>query len=185
MSRPRIYGNESRFRSAVARYIDGAEDLLEQAIGVRKRFDAWVEEWRKDSEHRPRHNRTDVRPADDVRRGSRRAPRSPSAERCGAAHRARLERSRYGSARPRTTESAPQGEPPQLDRTVRRRDEPSFQGQGRPGQGEVDRLRLLRSTKRRLGGRLSGRHNPAIPAHVDDRSRTPGDAFRRLTLTYR
>ena len=40
MKRPRIYGNEARFRAAVARYIDSAEELLDQAVGVRNRIAA-------------------------------------------------------------------------------------------------------------------------------------------------
>jgi abortive infection Abi-like protein len=40
VKRPRIYGSETRFRSSLARYISTAEDLLDQAVGVRKRIDA-------------------------------------------------------------------------------------------------------------------------------------------------
>jgi Abortive infection C-terminus len=40
MKRPRIYGDEARCRRALARYISGAEELLDQAEGVRKRVEA-------------------------------------------------------------------------------------------------------------------------------------------------
>lgn len=38
MKRPHIYGSEDRCRAALKRYIDGVEDLLGQAVGVRKRI---------------------------------------------------------------------------------------------------------------------------------------------------
>lgn len=57
---PRIYGNESKCRAAVARYIARAEELLDQAQGVKKRLAAednsiwgsmleypWVEDFRR------------------------------------------------------------------------------------------------------------------------------------------
>lgn len=37
MKRPRIYGSEDKCRAAVARCIQNAEELLDQAVGVRKR----------------------------------------------------------------------------------------------------------------------------------------------------
>jgi hypothetical protein len=40
VKRPRIYGNEARFRAALKRHISGAEELLDEAIGVRKRIEA-------------------------------------------------------------------------------------------------------------------------------------------------
>ena len=40
MTRPRIYGDESRARAAVARYIRSADDLIDQAEGVRKRLES-------------------------------------------------------------------------------------------------------------------------------------------------
>jgi hypothetical protein len=39
MTRPRIYGDETKCRAAVARYIGRGEELLAQAAGVRKRMD--------------------------------------------------------------------------------------------------------------------------------------------------
>lgn len=57
---PRIYGNESKCRAAVARYIERADELLDQAQGVKKRVVAedsslwasmleypWVEDFRR------------------------------------------------------------------------------------------------------------------------------------------
>jgi hypothetical protein len=38
MKRPRIYGSEGRCRAALARYLSGAEELLDQAEGLRKRI---------------------------------------------------------------------------------------------------------------------------------------------------
>jgi hypothetical protein len=43
VKRPRIYGNETRCRAAVARYIESAEEILDQADGVRKRIAALSE----------------------------------------------------------------------------------------------------------------------------------------------
>jgi len=40
LKRPRIYGSETRCRTAVARYINGAEELLDRAVGVRNRVAA-------------------------------------------------------------------------------------------------------------------------------------------------
>lgn len=40
MKRPRIYGSEGRCNAAVARYVRGAEELLDQAEGVRNRMAA-------------------------------------------------------------------------------------------------------------------------------------------------
>jgi hypothetical protein len=40
MKRPRIYGNEGRCKALIARYIAGADDLLDQAEGVRNRVTA-------------------------------------------------------------------------------------------------------------------------------------------------
>lgn len=38
MKRPRVYGNEGRLRSGLARYLQGVEELLDQAEGVRNRI---------------------------------------------------------------------------------------------------------------------------------------------------
>jgi hypothetical protein len=40
MKRPHIYGDETKCRAALSRYIKTGEDLLAQADGVRKRIDA-------------------------------------------------------------------------------------------------------------------------------------------------
>jgi hypothetical protein len=40
LKRPHIYGDEARCRKAVARHIDSGQELLDQAVGVRKRLDA-------------------------------------------------------------------------------------------------------------------------------------------------
>jgi Abortive infection C-terminus len=37
MKRPRIYGNEGRCKAAVTRYARGADDLIDQAVGMQKR----------------------------------------------------------------------------------------------------------------------------------------------------
>jgi hypothetical protein len=39
MTRPHIYGDETKCRAAVARYIGRGEELLAQAAGVRKEVD--------------------------------------------------------------------------------------------------------------------------------------------------
>ena len=67
MTRPRIYGSETNYRNAIARYIKSCDDLIDQAEGVRKRvLDAgplaefeliasgWpdsVERWRVNARH--------------------------------------------------------------------------------------------------------------------------------------
>jgi hypothetical protein len=40
VSRPRIYGSEAKCRSAVARYVERGDALLDQVVGVRKRVEA-------------------------------------------------------------------------------------------------------------------------------------------------
>lgn len=44
MKRPRVYGSETKCRAALARYIEGAEELLDQAVGVRSRVAAFARE---------------------------------------------------------------------------------------------------------------------------------------------
>src|SRR5215208_401793 len=44
MKRPRIYGSEAKCRGAVARYLQGAEELLDQAVGVRNQMAALTED---------------------------------------------------------------------------------------------------------------------------------------------
>jgi hypothetical protein len=40
VERPHVYGNEVRCRAALKRYIESGDELLDQAVGVRKRMDA-------------------------------------------------------------------------------------------------------------------------------------------------
>jgi hypothetical protein len=40
MKRPRVYGNEGKCKALLARYIAGADELLDQAEGVRNRVNA-------------------------------------------------------------------------------------------------------------------------------------------------
>jgi hypothetical protein len=44
VQRPRVYGNETKLRSAVARHIETGEELLDQGTGVRNRLTAIVEQ---------------------------------------------------------------------------------------------------------------------------------------------
>jgi hypothetical protein len=44
MKRPRIYGNEKRFKAAVARHIASGEELLEQAVGARNQIAALTDD---------------------------------------------------------------------------------------------------------------------------------------------
>jgi hypothetical protein len=40
VERPRVYGDEMRCRTALKRYVERGDELLDQAVGVRKRMDA-------------------------------------------------------------------------------------------------------------------------------------------------
>jgi hypothetical protein len=40
LRRPRIYGSNKRFKAAISRHVERAQELLDQAEGVRKMIDA-------------------------------------------------------------------------------------------------------------------------------------------------
>lgn len=61
-ARPRIYGgDETKARAAVKRYITKAEGLLDQAVGVRKQYDAAIERWNNPKAQRERKQEEEKR----------------------------------------------------------------------------------------------------------------------------
>lgn len=52
MQRPRVYGDESKFRRAVARYISEADEIVDRAMGVRKRAEVLAEKFAREEADR-------------------------------------------------------------------------------------------------------------------------------------